>query len=69
MDPQQRLFLECAWEALESAGYHGEDYPGPIGVFGGVGESTYFLFHIFSQPDLLEQLGKMQSKLFNDKDF
>ncbi|MNO39695.1 Phthiocerol/phenolphthiocerol synthesis polyketide synthase type I PpsE [compost metagenome] len=69
MDPQQRLFLECAWEALESAGYHGEDYPGPIGVFGGVGESTYFLFHIFSRPDLLEQLGKMQSKLFNDKDF
>ena len=36
MDPQQRLFLECAWEALEHAGYDPERYPRPIGVFAGV---------------------------------
>ena len=28
MDPQQRLFLECAWEALEHAGYDPERYAG-----------------------------------------
>ncbi|MBZ5520986.1 MAG: amino acid adenylation domain-containing protein [Acidobacteriia bacterium] len=38
-DPQQRLMLECAWEALEAAGYnpHGR----AIGVFAGAGESMY----------------------------
>ena len=36
-DPQHRLFLETAWEVLEDSGYDPETFPGPIGVFGGVG--------------------------------
>src|SRR5229473_531382 len=36
MDPQHRVFLECAWEALESAGYDSERYDGAIGVFAGI---------------------------------
>ena len=28
-DPQHRLFLECAWEALESAGYEPDIVQGP----------------------------------------
>ena len=28
LDPQQRVFLECAWEALEHAGYDPKGYPG-----------------------------------------
>src|SRR5580765_1558593 len=32
-DPQQRVFLETAWEALERAGYDPERFPGAIGVF------------------------------------
>src|ERR1044071_2611746 len=32
-DPQQRLFLECAWESLEHAGYDTETYRGRIGVY------------------------------------
>jgi acyl transferase domain-containing protein len=35
MDPQQRVFLETAWQALENAGYDGEKYDGAIGVFAG----------------------------------
>ncbi|PEC57621.1 beta-ketoacyl synthase N-terminal-like domain-containing protein, partial [Bacillus wiedmannii] len=33
MDPQLRVFHECAWSALEHAGYNIETYPGLIGVY------------------------------------
>ena len=41
MDPQHRLFLECAVEALERAGYDPETYAGLIGVCAGVGTNYY----------------------------
>ena len=28
IDPQQRIFFECSWEALENAGYDPKAYPG-----------------------------------------
>ena len=34
-DPQQRLFLEVCWEALEQAGYAAPEYRGRVGVYGG----------------------------------
>ncbi len=40
-DPQIRLFLECAWEALESAGWDPEKFPGMIGVYAGMSFSSY----------------------------
>src|SRR5437660_1500946 len=40
-DPQQRIFLECAWEALEDAGYNPETYQDLVGVFAGSAFSTY----------------------------
>ncbi len=40
-DPQHRLLLECAWEALESAGYSRAEQADPVGVFVGSGESRY----------------------------
>jgi acyl transferase domain-containing protein len=49
MDPQQRLFLQSAWEALEAAGYDPRSYRGLIGVYGGATASSYqqFLFNNF----------------------
>lgn len=41
MDPQQRLFLQGAWEALEAAGYDPRTYAGLIGVYGGATASSY----------------------------
>ena len=43
MDPQQRLFLEACWEALEHAGYASGTFDGPIGLFGGSTINTYGL--------------------------
>ncbi|AOS61827.1 type I polyketide synthase [Actinoalloteichus hymeniacidonis] len=41
LDPQTRVFLECAWEALEHGGYDPHTYPGAIGVYAGSGESDH----------------------------
>src|SRR3954465_8273486 len=41
MDPQQRMFLQCSWEALEAAGYDPKNYRGLIGVYGGATTSSY----------------------------
>ncbi|MFE6097910.1 amino acid adenylation domain-containing protein, partial [Streptomyces massasporeus] len=41
MDPQHRLFLECAWEGLENAGIVPQEFDGPIAVFGGSGSGGY----------------------------
>ncbi|MGR9107110.1 MAG: SDR family NAD(P)-dependent oxidoreductase [Gammaproteobacteria bacterium] len=45
MDPQHRLFMECAWEVLESAGYASDCYAGNIGVFAGTTLNSYSLGH------------------------
>lgn len=44
MDPQHRLFLQCAWHALEDAGYNIEQYSRPVGIYGGAAMNTYFMF-------------------------
>lgn len=51
IDPQQRLFLECAQEALEDAGYDPQRFDGMIGVYAGCSASAY-LFTLLSRPDL-----------------
>ena len=41
IDPQQRIFLETAWEALEDAGYNPKNFDGHIGVFAGATPNGY----------------------------
>ncbi|HEX6201879.1 MAG TPA: polyketide synthase, partial [Thermoanaerobaculia bacterium] len=46
MDPQHRLFLECAWNALEDAGRAPGRLGGRVGVFAGAGRPDYLLDHV-----------------------
>ncbi|MBD2520194.1 acyltransferase domain-containing protein [Nostoc sp. FACHB-973] len=68
IDPQQRLFLELAWEAVEKAGYDPQTYNGLIGVYGGVGMSRYLLNNLYPHQ-LLETIDPLQLGISNDKDF
>jgi amino acid adenylation domain-containing protein len=68
-DPQQRLFLEASWEALESAGYVPESVRGAIGVFAGMSSNTYYLNNVQFRPDLVNLVGRMAVMMANEKDY
>jgi acyl transferase domain-containing protein/acyl carrier protein len=70
IDPQIRLFLDCAWTALEAAGYDAAQYPGRIGVFAGTAMSTYLTQNLLQNPEALRSAGPGMSSLgvFNDRD-
>jgi phthiocerol/phenolphthiocerol synthesis type-I polyketide synthase E len=68
IDPQQRVFLECAWEALEDAGYDPIDYPGSIGMFGGSG-MTYYLFGLIDNQRVMSTMGGLAVTTSNEKDY
>ena len=69
LDPQQRLFLEDAWHALEDAGYAPMEYEGLIGVYAGAAWNTYLLSHLTTHPELFEAGGAFQVFIASDKDF
>jgi len=68
-DPQHRLFLECAWQVMEQAGYDAEKYEGRIGVFAGSSWSTYLLRNLM--PNNLFQFvtaDRLEMTISNQKD-
>jgi len=75
MDPQHRVFLECAWEVLERAGYDPAHTKDAVGVFAGCSMNTYFMHNLAVNRSFLEtftggyQVGSYVTMLGNDKDF
>ncbi|MFE8601584.1 type I polyketide synthase [Archangium violaceum] len=67
-DPQQRVFLECAWETFERAGYDPAAYAGPIGVFAGAGANGYLLHHLAPAGRLVGTANAFQAILHNKND-
>ncbi|HSD64458.1 MAG TPA: amino acid adenylation domain-containing protein, partial [Ignavibacteriaceae bacterium] len=56
MDPQHRLFLECAWSALEDAGYSPDKYHGSIGIFAGSSLNTYLIYNVLKDRESAEEM-------------
>ncbi|WP_053800803.1 type I polyketide synthase [Streptomyces rimosus] len=65
MDPQQRMFLEAAWHALDDTGHDPERFPGRVGVYAGQTVGTH------RTPDSSVFLGTSADLLMaaDDKDF
>ncbi|HEX2271005.1 MAG TPA: condensation domain-containing protein [Pyrinomonadaceae bacterium] len=68
MDPQQRLFLEASWTALEDAGYDVSSYPGLIAVYAGVSTNTYLLTRM-AQLNMSSPAEHYSIVLANEKDY
>lgn len=70
MDPQHRIFLECAWEALENAGYAPKSQgKNNIGVYAGAGENTYLSKHVVPALENSDTASEFQLIINNSKDF
>jgi acyl transferase domain-containing protein len=68
LDPQHRLFLECAWEAVEDAACDTERYGGSVGVFAGSGQSLYFA-NLCLNPQTADKEELFGALISNEKDF
>ena len=67
IDPQQRIFLECAVEALEVAGVDPARHAGPIGVFAGEGQTLYG-YQILGSRSVVG-IERQMAVIGNDKDY
>ncbi|WP_460106383.1 type I polyketide synthase [Streptomyces sp. YKOK-J1] len=69
LDPQHRVFLECALEALQRAGYDPGRTDGHIGVYAGAGLNTYLLHNLGERYRAASTVDHYRLMLANDKDF
>lgn len=69
LDPQHRVFLEIAWEALEDAGLSGECQRLTGGVFASADQSGYFQHHLANHASTWSPAEEFQIRTANDKDY
>jgi phthiocerol/phenolphthiocerol synthesis type-I polyketide synthase E len=69
LEPGHRIFLECAWEALESAGYAPERVKGRVGVYAGSGSPHYTDTHVLPNEALVDAVGGLAAAVSGGKDF
>jgi acyl transferase domain-containing protein len=68
LDPQHRLFLEACWAALEDAGHAPGTGTGAVSVYGGTTTSTYLLFNLARNRQVLETVEPLQLLVGNAVD-
>ncbi|MGW3962954.1 beta-ketoacyl synthase N-terminal-like domain-containing protein [Amycolatopsis sp. NPDC005003] len=69
LDPQQRLLLETATQALQRAGHDPTRFSGTIGIYAGVGFSSYLVNNVLSHQDLIADLPALQLLMSGSTDF
>jgi phthiocerol/phenolphthiocerol synthesis type-I polyketide synthase E len=69
LDPQQRMFLETAWEALENAGHVPGSEQEAVAVYAGSARSDYLALHLLSRPDVVGAAGHFALDLLNEPTF
>ena len=69
LDPQQRVFLELCWHALEHAGLDPAQSNDSIGVYAGSANNTWLAALRQASPDLIERNGEFAAMLANEKDY
>ena len=69
-DPQHRIFLECASQALETSGYNSfQDDHNQIALYAGVGMNNYYVHNVVPYLNTTESASGYQAFIGNDKDF
>lgn len=69
LDPQQRLFLETSWAAIEDAGYIPDECESVVGIFGGAALSRYFLKNVYSHRDIIYSTRDLTAGIGNEPDY
>ncbi|GAA0280040.1 hypothetical protein GCM10010302_17240 [Streptomyces polychromogenes] len=69
MDPQHRLFLQCAVSALEDAGQRPDRTRGDIGVYAASGFNSYLTHQLLPYADELADRADVQWLAGSDKDY
>ena len=68
LDPQSRIFHECAWGALENAGYDPGQYEGLIGLYAGASANLNWAAYTLTSGKIAN-LGEYAASLLNNKDY
>jgi phthiocerol/phenolphthiocerol synthesis type-I polyketide synthase E len=68
MDPQIRKLHECAWNALEDAGYCPDTYEGLIGLYAGASSHAFWEFQA-QLSGKADEIGQFSASHFIDKDY
>jgi amino acid adenylation domain-containing protein len=68
MDPQMRLLHECAWTALEDAGYDPGSYPGSIGLYAGASSHLDWQLRTILSGKM-DEIGLFTAQHLTDRDF
>ncbi|MFE7562508.1 type I polyketide synthase [Kitasatospora sp. NPDC057500] len=68
-DPQQRIFAQAVWHALEDTGHDPARFDGAIGVYAGQFANKYLPLNLLANAGFRGSMAAFNARPYNDKDF